>query len=360
MTSKLNLEKEFNKMFFEFSKTLLNLSTERETSLKRKDYEMLLGSVVENVSFINSGSVLLRDEEGTFYYVAAYNHDYRLLEKIKFNEKEIIMRRFKHVYIIKRKNLDLIKELSNKLGNIDENLRDSVQSIQNIKAFVSIPIRVHRRIVGFFNLDSWESEDVFERKNFIPVAEMISDLLSLSVERFELIKELKEKYEEVNRLLMVDPVTFLPNSKSLGNYFDRYVAIAKRESSNLYLVRVKINNFDDILRSKGVEFGNTLLKKMGRLLTKISRKSDLIASLRGGTFVILSISKETPKALLERIQNHLEGFGEEIKARMEILLSLCEHGRDGKDLDSLLEALDGNVYKKIIESFGKNLGGVKF
>ncbi|MCX7654577.1 MAG: diguanylate cyclase [Fervidobacterium sp.] len=360
MKSKLNSEKEFNKMFFEFSKTLLNLSTERETSLKRKDYEMLLESVVENVNFINSGSVLLRDEEGTFYYVAAYNHDYRLLEKIKFDEKEIIMRRFKHVYVIKRRNLDLIKELSNKLGNIDESLKDSVRSIQNIKAFVSIPIRVHRRIVGFFNLDSWESEDVFERKNFIPVAEMISDLLSLSLERFGLIKELKEKYEEVNRLLMVDPVTFLPNSKSLGNYFDRYVAIAKRESSNLYLVRVKINNFDDILRSRGVEFGNMLLKKMGRLLTKISRKSDLIASLRGGTFVILSISKETPKALLERIQSYLEDFGKEVNTHVEILMSLCEYGKDGKDLDSLLEALDVNVYKKIVENFAKSLGGVKF
>lgn len=345
--SRASSEQEIKDMFFKFSKVLLELSTERETSLKRKDYEMLLKTVVDNVSFIHSGSVLFKDEEGIFSYIAAYNHDYKLLDKIKFEEREIIMRRFKHVYVIKRRSLDLIKELSNKVGEINESLRESVKSIENIKSFVSIPIRVQRKIIGFFNLDSWESEDIFEEKNFLPVAEMIADLLSLSVERFELIRTVKEKYEELNRVSLIDPVTFLPNAKSLGNYFERYVAIAKRESSNLYLIRLKIENFDDIVKTKGVEFGNTFLKKIAKLLTKISRKSDLIASLRSGSFAILSISKETPQSLLERIQDHIDNFGKNIDIELHTMLGLSEYGKDGKELDSLLTISESRIYKRM-------------
>jgi len=345
--SRASSEQEIKDMFFKFSKVLLELSTERETSLKRKDYEILLKTVVDNVSFIHSGSVLLKDEEGIFSYIAAYNHDYKLLDKIKFEEREIIMRRFKHVYIIKKRSLDLIKELSSKVGEIDESLRESVKSIENIKSFVSIPIRVQRKIVGFFNLDSWESEDVFEEKNFLPVAGMIADLLSLSVERFELIRTVKEKYEELNRVSLIDPVTFLPNAKSLGNYFERYVAIAKRESSNLYLIRVKIENFDEIVKIKGLEFGNTVLKKMAKLLTKILRKSDLVASLRNGCFAILSISKDTPQSLLRRIQEHIDVFEKNVGTDLEVLLGLAEYSKDGKDLDSLLAVSENRVYQRM-------------
>lgn len=344
--SKTNTGQEIKDMFFKFSKVLLELSKDRETSLKRKDYELLLKTVVDNVNFIHSGSVLIKDEEGIFSYVATYNHDYKLLDKIKFEEREILMRRFKHVYIIKRKSLDLIKELSNKVGEIDENLRESVKSIENVKAFISIPIRVQRKIIGFFNLDSWESEDIFEEKNFLPVAEMIADLLSLSVERFELIRNLKEKYEELNRISLIDPITFLPNAKSLGNYFERYVAIAKRESSNLYLIRVRIENFDDVVKNKGVEFGNVVLKKLAKLLSKISRKSDLIASLRSGSFAILSISKEAPQSLVNRIYEHLETFQKNVGIELESLVGLAEYGKDGKELDLLINASESRTYKK--------------
>lgn len=344
--SKLNSEQEIKDMFFKFSKVLLELSTDRETSLKRKDYEMLLRTVVDNVSFVHSGSVLLKDEEGIFSYIAAYNHDYKLLDKIKFEEHEIIMRRFKHVYVIKRRSLDLIKELSNKIGEINEDLKESVKSIENVKAFVSIPIRVQRKIVGFFNLDSWESEDIFEEKNFLPVAEMIADLLSLSVERFELIRNVKEKYEELNRVSLIDPITLLPNAKSLGNYFERYVAIAKRESSNLYLILLRIQNFDDAIKNKGLESANILLKKISRLLTRILRKSDLVASLRNGTFAILSISKDTPQSLLNRIQDHVDNFTKNIAMEFEITLGISEYGKDGKDLDSLLAASEIRSYKR--------------
>ncbi|HQG02195.1 MAG TPA: GGDEF domain-containing protein, partial [Fervidobacterium sp.] len=145
-------EDEISKMFVKFSDYLLRISCERETSLKRKDYEALLKIAVENLSFVHSGSVLTMNEDEEFCYIATYNHDYELLKNVRFRKQEILMRRFKQTYVIKRRSLDLVKELSSKIDEDDNSLKQRVSSVDNIKAFVSMPIRVQRKVIGFFNL----------------------------------------------------------------------------------------------------------------------------------------------------------------------------------------------------------------
>ena len=116
-------EDEISKMFVKFSDYLLKISCERETSLKRKDYEALLKIAVENLSFVHSGSVLTMNEAEEFCYIATYNHDYELLKNVRFRKQEILMRRFKQTYVIKRRSLDLVKELSSKIDEDDNSLK---------------------------------------------------------------------------------------------------------------------------------------------------------------------------------------------------------------------------------------------
>lgn len=335
-----NFSEEVKNAFISFSELILEFSTERETSLKRKDFEALLKVLVDNIPFIHSGSVLLQDVDGSFYYIAAYNHDYKLLEKIRFKKEEMFMRRFKHVYIIKRKSIDFIKELSQKVGNIDDTLKESVKSIENIKAFVSIPIRVQRKIVGFFNLDTWEDEYTFEKNNFLPFAEMISDLLSLSVERFELIKSVKELNEKINKVVMFDPVTHLPNYKVLGNYFDKYVSLAKRDSSNLYLIKIKFENIDEVDRKHGFDYGNNILQKFAKIIEKNIRRSDILVSLNRESFAVLAISKSFPYNIFDRLNDSIVKFINSQNLDLTCTIGISEYGVDGKDVDSLINSAE--------------------
>ncbi len=335
-----NFSEEIKNAFISFSELILKFSAERETSLKRKDFEALLKVLVDNIPFIQSGSVLLQDVDGSFYYIAAYNHDYKLLEKIRFKKEEMFMRRFKHVYIIKRKSIDFIKELSQKVGNIDDTLKESVKSIENIKAFVSIPIRVQRKIVGFFNLDTWEDEYTFEKNNFLPFAEMISDLLSLSVERFELIKSVKELNEKMNKVIMFDPITHLPNYKMLGNYFDRYVSLAKRDSSNLYLINIKFEDLDEIDRKYGFDYGNNILQKFVRIIEKNIRRSDVLVSLNRESLAVLAISKPFPYNIFDRLNDSITKFINSQNLDLTCTIGISEYGVDGKDIDSLINSAE--------------------
>lgn len=338
-----NFEAEIEKMFLIFTQTLLKIVTERETTLKRKDFELLLKVAVDNLSFAHSGSVLFLDEDGFFSYVAAYNHNFELLRNVRFSKEEIEPKRFKRVYVMKSRNLDLRKELSNKIGRIDYFFNNFTNSVEKIQSFVSIPIRAHRKILGFFNIDSWESEDVFEKTGFLDVAGLIGDILSLSVERFDLIQSVKELKSEISKSNLLDLVTFLPNKKFLGYYLEKYVSLAKRSGSSLYFISVKIDNYYKLEKEIGSDILNKCVKKVGKMLSKIVRKSDLLTYVGNGDFVILSISSVPPLPILDRINKQFSAIGKEFKFLDSISVGFCEYGKYGKNLDQIMFCSENNM-----------------
>jgi len=350
-----NKTDEINKMFALFSEHLLNISQNRESLLKRKDFETLLKIAVDNLSFVHSGSVLWCDEDGYFFYLAAYNHDYEILKKIRFSQKEILMRRFKNVYIIKRRSVDIIKELSKKLNEDDDVLKQKAGTIDNIKAFISIPIRSQRKIVGFFNLDTWEDEDVFEKYNFENFAEMIGGALSITVERFDLIHLLKEKNSEIEKISVFDELTYLPNLKFLNSYFEKYSELSKRLSSRLYLIYFDIKNFERVNKIYGYEFGDDILKKLSKAISKTSRKSDVIGRIGGDDFVILSLSKEPPYSLKKRIEGQVQVFCKKMGVDLEIQFGVAEYITDGRDLDSLISKAQERLYLNNSLAYGNGI-----
>ncbi|MFN6991988.1 MAG: diguanylate cyclase domain-containing protein [Fervidobacterium sp.] len=338
-------EAEFERMFLIFTQTLLKISTERETTLKRKDFELLLKIVVDNLSFAHSGSVLFLDENGFFSYVATYNHNFELLRNVRFSKEEIEPKRFKRVYVMKSGNLDLRKELSNKIGRIDYFFNNFPNTIERIQSFVSIPIRAHRKILGFFNIDSWESEDVFEKTGFLDVASLIGDIISVTVERFDLIQSVKELKNEISKNNLIDTVTFLPNKKFLGYYLDKYISLARRSGSSLYFISLKIDNYYNLEKEIGVDILNQCVKKVGKILSKVLRKSDLLTYIGNGEFVILSISSVPPLPILDRINKQFSAFGKDFKFLDSISVGFCEYGKYSKDLDQMLFCSENSMEK---------------
>uniref|UniRef100_A0A7C4RX82 Sensor domain-containing diguanylate cyclase n=1 Tax=Fervidobacterium pennivorans TaxID=93466 RepID=A0A7C4RX82_FERPE len=343
--AKEKLQNEIKNMFFLFSENLLRITTNRETSLKKKDFEQLLKIVVDNLSFLHSGSVLWLDKDGTYSYLAVYNHDYGILKNIKFTPKEMVMRRFKHAYVIKRRSVDLIKELARKLNEDEELIQQKAQSIDNIKAFISIPIRSQRKVVGFFNLDTCEHENIFEEVEFQSVAEAMGNLLSTVVEKFELIEAIKAKNAEIDRVNLFDKLTYLPNLKNIAIYFDKYSEITKRIPVKLYIMLLDIKEFEKINKVYGYEFGDDLLVKPSKVITKSCRKSDVIGRTNSDEFVVLTLSKENPLALMKRLEEKISNFSSKLGISLEVQISIAEYGTDGKDLNTLISKAQEKLYQ---------------
>uniref|UniRef100_A0A7V4KCK1 GGDEF domain-containing protein n=1 Tax=Fervidobacterium pennivorans TaxID=93466 RepID=A0A7V4KCK1_FERPE len=340
------LQNEIKNMVFLFSEHLLSITTNRETSLKRRDFEQLLKIAVDNLSFVHSGSVLWKDKDETFSYLAVYNHDYDILKNIKFSQKEMVMRRFKRVYIIKRRSVDLIKELARKLNEDEELIQQKARSIDNIKAFISIPIISQRKIVGFFNLDTWEDENIFEEVDFQNAAEVIGNLLSTVVEKFELIEAIKTKNAEIDRVNLFDKLTYLPNLKNVAIYFDKYSEITKRIPVKLYMMLLDVKEFEKINKVYGYEFGDDLLVRLSKIITKSCRKSDVIGRTNSDEFVILTLSKENPLALKKRLEEKISNLASNLGIGLEVQISIAEYGTDGKDLNTLISKAQEKLYQK--------------
>ncbi|WP_448378634.1 diguanylate cyclase domain-containing protein [Fervidobacterium sp.] len=340
------LQNEIKNMFFLFSEHLLSITTNRETSLKKRDFEQLLKIAVDNLSFVHSGSVLWQDKDETFSYLAVYNHDYDILKNIKFSQKEMVLRRFKHVYIIKRRSIDLIKELARKLNENGELIQQKAQSIDKIKAFISIPIRSQRKVVGFFNLDTWEHENIFEEVDFQSTAEVMGNLLSTVVEKFELIEAIKTKNAEIDRVNLFDKLTYLPNLKNVAIYFDKYSEITKRIPVKLYMMLLDVKEFEKINKVYGYEFGDDLLVKLSKVITKSCRKSDVVGRTNSDEFVILTLSKENPLALKKRLEEKISNLASNLGIILEVQISIVEYGTDGKDLNTLISKAQEKLYQK--------------
>ncbi|WP_448384989.1 diguanylate cyclase domain-containing protein [Fervidobacterium sp.] len=340
------LQNEIKNMFFLFSEHLLSITTNRETSLKKRDFEQLLKIAVDNLSFVHSGSVLWQDKDETFSYLAVYNHDYDILKNIKFSQKEMVLRRFKHVYIIKRRSIDLIKELARKLNENGELIQQKAQSIDKIKAFISIPIRSQRKVVGFFNLDTWEHENIFEEVDFQSTAEVMGNLLSTVVEKFELIEAIKTKNAEIDRVNLFDKLTYLPNLKNVAIYFDKYSEITKRIPVKLYMMLLDVKEFEKINEVYGYEFGDDLLVKLSKVITKSCRKSDVVGRTNSDEFVILTLSKENPLALKKRLEEKISNLASNLGIILEVQISIVEYGTDGKDLNTLISKAQEKLYQK--------------
>lgn len=342
--SETNQLDETIRMFVKFSNYLLRLSTERETSLKKRDYENLLKIAVDNLSFVHSGSVLMVDDNDEFYYLATYNHNNELLKNVKFNKQEMSVRRFRQIYIIKKRSLDLIKDKPAKAKEEDSSTNQEISSIDKVKAFISIPIRVRRKVVGFFNLDTWYDDDIFEKKNFQPIAEMMSKLISISAERFELIKTIKEQNEQISKNLLMDTLTRLPNLKALGNYFDRYVELANRSLNTLYVLYICIENFEQINTMYDPDFGDNLIKKITRLLGNLVRKSDILARIEKYDFAVVTLSRELPRPLINRLYEGMNNFSKKAGIDLDVSIGLAEYGTDSKELDGLLKRAKERTY----------------
>lgn len=173
-------EFEFYRNVLEFIKVVQEGYLEKLFSGKftRKDWKFLLKNFVKSFPNVDSASLILKDKDGYFRYIAAYNHDMRGLKALKLRKEDFVPERFEKVTVIK---LDEIVEEFHFSTKRREKIAEKLTKFGNltrIKSLISIPIFVDNECIGFLVADSWEREDAFDRKVFEFIAGIVSNILS--------------------------------------------------------------------------------------------------------------------------------------------------------------------------------------
>ena len=100
--------------------------------------------------------------------------------------------------------------------------------------------------------------------------------------------------------LLRDQATGLYNGDGFRALTSKYVQEAQRTAGQLMLLTIHIRNLDELQREFGPSNADSAIKEMADLLKGSFRRTDLVARLAGGDFVVLAADAAEPSAAILR------------------------------------------------------------
>ena len=160
--------------------------------------------------------------------------------------------------------------------------------------------------------------DVFDMQPAATVSERLTLLLQQVKFRKSKQRELKTLSAELNsiknenkdlkRLTLTDDLTGLHNTRYMKEIFEGIFELVHRYDRPLSVVMLDLDHFKDVNDRNDHLVGSTVLKEMGRVLKRHTRKSDIRIRYGGDEFVIVmpETGANVATKVAERIREKLE------------------------------------------------------
>ncbi len=163
-------------------------------------------------------------------------------------------------------------------------------------------------------------------------------------------KELKEKEKIIEKMAYYDHLTGVANRALFYKLAENLLSNAKRNNSILGVIFLDIDNFKEINDTYGHKTGDRVLTELAQILTKCTRKSDVVSRFGGDEFlVLLSNIKDYDdfEIIVSRISNEKNKIlgcdGEKID--LSISMGISFYPNDGDNIDDLIEKADKAMYE---------------
>ncbi|CAN5396817.1 hypothetical protein BH20ACI2_BH20ACI2_06890 [soil metagenome] len=161
------------------------------------------------------------------------------------------------------------------------------------------------------------------------------------------------KHEEAQTHALTDPMTGLPNARSLQIQFEKEVARASRGSSSFQLLMLDLDGFKAVNDTFGHKVGDTMLKEIGRVIKEQLRDYDFLARYGGDEFVALipETSTDDVRDLCDRIENAVTEYslpveGSDIAPSVGVSLGASSYPKNGETFDQMIVAADKVMYMR--------------
>ena len=205
----------------------------------------------------------------------------------------------------------------------------------------SIPLIADKELIGAVTIYSCELESYGEEH--IRLLDTISRIAADAVHK-------SLEHDEAKTHALTDPMTGLPNARSLQIQFDKEVARANRTKSSFQMLMLDLDGFKAVNDSFGHKAGDRLLKEISLVILNQLREYDFLARYGGDEFVAL-IPESVPKDVTElskRIEAAVAEFelnvGEDRVAKVGVSLGSASFERYGGNFDEMIAAADKAMY----------------
>jgi diguanylate cyclase (GGDEF)-like protein/putative nucleotidyltransferase with HDIG domain len=158
------------------------------------------------------------------------------------------------------------------------------------------------------------------------------------------------QHAEAESNALTDPLTNLPNARSLHMRFAEEEARARRNNTSFQVVMLDLDEFKIVNDTYGHSTGDQMLREVARVLNTQLREYDFLARYAGDEFVAIvqDLSHAQVDDLRERIEGAISGLSLRVppdkRARVGISVGSARFGVDGETLQQLLIAADQAMY----------------
>jgi diguanylate cyclase (GGDEF)-like protein len=164
---------------------------------------------------------------------------------------------------------------------------------------------------------------------------------------FRLTHELKDAKEIAENLALIDELTGLNNRRAFYEKGHIMTNLSQRSEAELSMIVMDLDHFKNINDTLGHTAGDVALKKVGEVLKKEIRKSDLCARIGGEEFGILFqvASQQAATQLAEKLRKHIEQTkisynGEDFSITGSFGVAVC-----ATSLEKLFKGADQALYQ---------------
>ncbi len=217
----------------------------------------------------------------------------------------------------------------------DGDMRDEYQ------AMASIPLVAGDKLLGAISLYSSEISRYQEEhlRLLETVSRIAADAISKSLEH-----AVTENYA------LTDPMTGLPNARSLQIHFDKEVKRASRNEGSFQLLVLDLDGFKAVNDTHGHKAGDKMLKEIGGIMKAQLREYDFLSRYGGDEFVAIVPDTDSTDVmeLARRIEDAVSNFslvvGDAQIASVGVSIGTACYPIHGETFDQVVVSADKAMY----------------
>ena len=230
--------------------------------------------------------------------------------------------------------------------NVDPDLDFSYSQVElagHYSAIASIPLVADDELIGAVTIYSHEVENYGEEH--IRLLETISRIAAEAIGK-------SLKHDEATTNALTDPMTGLPNARSLQMQFEKEVGRASRAATSFQVLMLDLDGFKIVNDSFGHKAGDEMLREISRVIRQQLRDYDFLARYGGDEFVAL-IPETSPGDVIDlcdRIEKAVCGFKLPVAgdkyASVGVSLGAAGYPASGETFDQMIVAADKIMYER--------------
>jgi diguanylate cyclase (GGDEF)-like protein len=212
---------------------------------------------------------------------------------------------------------------------------------RRIARWPPVPLIAEETLLGVVSLYSsemsrYQDEDL---RLLETVSRIAADAISKSLEH-----AVTENYA------LTDPMTGLPNARSLQIHFDKEVKRASRSEGSFQLLVLDLDGFKNVNDTHGHKVGDRMLKEIGSIMKSQLREYDFLSRYGGDEFVAIVPDTDSTDVmeLARRIEEAVNGFSlvvsEDAIANVGVSVGTACYPIHGEAFDQIINSADKAMY----------------